>query len=58
MVTSVILASKVDDSIFRTRESPEFRVTKGSVWLSFSTSKVHVFDKKTGVRVLPGKTAT
>jgi multiple sugar transport system ATP-binding protein len=54
--SEIIIDIKVDDSIFRTREPPEFKVTKGSVWLSFSASKIHVFDKKTGVRVLLGKT--
>jgi len=55
--SEIIVNAKVDDSIFRMREPPEFKVSKGLVWMCFSASKMHVFDKKTGLRILPVKTA-
>jgi multiple sugar transport system ATP-binding protein len=47
--SEIILNIKVNDNIIKVNAPPSLKVSPGSsVWLSFKTNDVHVFDKKTG----------
>jgi multiple sugar transport system ATP-binding protein len=53
--SEIIVNAKVDDSIFRTRQRPEFKVGTGLIWMSFGADKIHLFDKETSIGILPEK---